>query len=132
YENKTYGFNLKAGISLSEELSFAPRYSLYRQEISLPAQLNNCTAPGGTNPVPGCYGDGEASLPVRIELAPGPVLVSLLGYSLAYSTLDNNKSPTSGLYAEFRQDFAGVGGDVNFIRSTADARYYFESFPAIV
>jgi outer membrane protein insertion porin family len=142
YDSKSYGFNLKAGIILSEELSFAPRYTLYRQEITLPAQLTNCVlspaalANGGLPPgvLPGdpCYSDGEASLPVRIELAQGPVLVSLLGYSLAYNTLDNNKNPTSGLYAEFRQDFAGVGGDVNFIRSTADARYYFESFPDVV
>ena len=41
-------------------------------------------------------------------------------------TLDNNKSPTSGLYAELKQDVAGVGGDVNFIRSTAEARTYYE------
>jgi outer membrane protein insertion porin family len=131
YESKSYGFTLKAGIGLSEEISFAPRYSLYRQEITLPSQLTNCTSTnqtGATN----CYTDGEASLPVRIELAQGPVMISLLGYTLAYNTLDNNKNPTSGLYAEFRQDFAGVGGDVNFIRSTADSRYYFETFPDIV
>ena len=135
YDSKSYGFNLKAGIALSEEVSFAPRYSLYRQEITLPAQLTNCAqSPAAPNVLPtdACYSDGEASLPVRIELAQGPVYVSMLGYSLAYNTLDNNKNPTSGLYAEFRQDFAGIGGDVNFIRSTADSRYYFEAFPDIV
>ncbi len=26
------------------------------------------------------------------------------------------------MLAEFKQDFAGVGGDVNFIRSTGDVR----------
>src|SRR5262249_38298023 len=80
-----------------------------------------------------CYTDpAEASLAVRKELAAGSVLVSMLGYSVAYSTLDNNKNPTSGLYAEFKQDFAGVGGDVNFIRSTADARSYYEVFSDVV
>jgi outer membrane protein insertion porin family len=59
-------------------------------------------------------------------------MVSLVGYSLAYSTLDNNKAPTSGLYAELKQDFAGVGGDVNFIRTTAEARNYHEVFPDII
>ena len=39
-----------------------------------------------------CYADGEASLAVRKELANGAVLVSLVGYTLAYNTLDNNKS----------------------------------------
>jgi outer membrane protein insertion porin family len=55
-----------------------------------------------------------------------------VGYTLAYSTLDNVRRPTSGLYAEFKQDFAGVGGDVNFIRSTAEARHYYEVAPDLV
>ena len=56
----------------------------------------------------------------------------MLGYSIAYNTLDNNRNPTSGLLAEFKQDFAGVGGDVNFIRSTAEARTYYEVFSDVV
>ena len=56
----------------------------------------------------------------------------MVGYTLAYSTLDNNKSPTSGLYAELKQDFAGVGGDVKFIRTQVDARTYYELFSDIV
>jgi outer membrane protein insertion porin family len=79
-----------------------------------------------------CYVNGESSLAVRKELTQGAVLVSMLGYTLAYNTLDNNKNPTSGLYAEFKQDFAGVGGDVNFIRSTIDTRTYYEMFSDIV
>ena len=58
--------------------------------------------------------------PVRKELAAGPVNVSLVGYTISYNTLDNNKLPTSGLFAELRQDFAGVGGDVNFIRTSVE------------
>ena len=58
--------------------------------------------------------------------------MSLVGYSLSYNTLDNNKSPTSGLYAEIKQDFAGVGGDVNFVRSTFETRNYYEVFSDIV
>ena len=93
YDITTYGTNLKLGFALTEELSFAPRYSIYRQEITLPDQYNNCKnpstapgsifsggTPGGYTPhtipvVPGdeCYADGEASLAVRKELANGPV-----------------------------------------------------------
>ena len=60
------------------------------------------------------------------------MLISMVGYTLAYNTLDNNKNPTAGIYAEFKQDFAGVGGDVNFIRTTADARSYYEMFSDVV
>jgi outer membrane protein insertion porin family len=106
------------------------RYSIYRQEITLPSQYNNCSLT--FTPAMGCYTDGEASLAVRSELANGPVLVSMPGYTLAYNTLDNNRNPTSGTLVEFKQDFAGVGGDVSFVRSTADARMYYEVFSDVV
>ena len=133
YSSTTAGIGLRAGFALSEELSFQARYSIYTQKITLPDILNNCQTIGvqtGFPVVPGnvCYADGEASLAVRRELANGSVLVSLPGYTLAYSTLDNNRNPTSGIYAELRQDFAGVGGDVNFIRTNADVRTYYELF----
>ena len=71
-----------------------------------------------------CYSDGEASLPVRKELASGSSLTSAIGYSLDYNTLDNNKNPTDGLLIDFKQDFAGVGGDVSYLKSAFDAKYY--------
>src|SRR5882757_2014934 len=71
-----------------------------------------------------CYSDGEASLPVRRELQSGKVLTSSVGYSLSYNTLDNNKNPTDGLLIDWKQDFAGVGGDVKYIKSAVDAKYY--------
>src|SRR3972149_6792804 len=134
YDSQTIGTNLRLGFALTEELALQPRYSIYQQKVSLPSQYNNCQTIGTIPVVPGdaCNADGEASLPIRMELAQGPVLVSLVGYTLAYNTLDNNKLPTSGFYAELKQDFAGVGGDVNFIRTTAETRTYYEVFPAVV
>ena len=149
YNTETIGTNLRLGFALSEELSFQPHYSIYRQEVTLPDAYNNCIStmtplfvptpagftthvPGAVTPADECFADGEASLPVRIELANGAVLTSLLGYTVAYNTLDNIKSPTSGLYASITQDVAGVGGDVNFIRTTADTRTYYEVLPDIV
>jgi len=150
YGTTSVGTNLRLGFALSEEIAFQPRYSIYRQDVTLPSTMNDCILSpnalinGGTgvnptieansnwNGVGGCYANGEAALPVRIALANGPVVVSLVGYSLAYNTLDNNKSPTSGLYAELKQDFAGVGGDVNFVRSTAETRTYYEVLPDVV
>jgi len=71
-----------------------------------------------------CYSDGEASLPVRKELQSGKTLTSSVGYSLNYNTLDNNKNPTDGLLIDWKQDFAGLGGDVKFIKSAVDVKYY--------
>src|SRR5262249_53253125 len=79
-----------------------------------------------------CFADGEASLAVRRELAQGAVNTSLLGYTLSYNTLDNNRNPTAGLFAELKQDFAGVGGDVQYIRTTGDVRSYYEVFSDVI
>ncbi|EIG63448.1 outer membrane protein assembly factor BamA [Bradyrhizobium canariense] len=143
YGTKTLGFSPRLGFSLREDLSLQVRYSIYRQEITLPSYLANCNNNVGSaafNPSPafanangidlsstnglGCYSDGEASLPVRKELANGKTLTSALGYSLSYNTLDNNKNPTDGLLVDFRQDFAGVGGDVSYLKTVVDAKYY--------
>ncbi|WP_025036551.1 outer membrane protein assembly factor BamA [Bradyrhizobium sp. DOA9] len=144
YGTKTLGFSPRLGFSLREDLSLQLRYSIYRQEITLPSYLANCNNVVGSsafNPSPafsaatgipldpstnglGCYNDGEASLPVRKELANGKTLTSALGYTLTYNTLDNNKNPTDGLLVDFRQDFAGVGGDVSYLKSVVDAKYY--------
>src|SRR6476469_2428333 len=156
YDSQTVGTNLRLGFALTEEIAFQPRYSFYQQKITLPNQYNNCQFSsnalinGGLGVTPaneangsdtnvlangpfgGCYADGEASLAIRKELAAGPVNVSLVGYTMSYNTLDNNKLPTSGLFAELRQDFAGVGGDVDFIRTSVETRKYYEVFSDVV
>ncbi len=147
YGTKTIGFSPRLGFGLREDLSLQLRYSIYQQEIQLPANLANCNnnpangllafnpspafAASQTPPIDlaatnglGCYFDGEASLPVRKELQAGKTLTSAVGYTLNYNTLDNNKNPTDGLIVDFKQDFAGVGGDVTYLKSAVDAKYY--------
>ncbi|MEA2922074.1 MAG: outer membrane protein insertion porin family [Bradyrhizobium sp.] len=152
YGTSTLGFSPRLGFALREDLSLQLRYSIYQQKLTLPNNLDNCNntqflADGVTpnpayNPSPafiasgmgpaspnntsalGCYADGEASLPVRKELAGGQTLTSSVGYSLNYNTLDNNKNPTDGLLIDFKQDFAGLGGDVSYLKSAVDGKYY--------
>ncbi|QPF93623.1 outer membrane protein assembly factor BamA [Bradyrhizobium commune] len=152
YGVTTLGFSPRLGFQLREDTSLQLRYSLYQQSITLASAYNNCNNNAANtslafNPTPayianvlggvdptnstssgvygyGCYGDGESSLPVRKELANGPTLTSAVGYTLNYNTLDNNKNPTDGLMIDFKQDFAGVGGDVTYLKTAADAKYY--------
>jgi outer membrane protein insertion porin family len=79
-----------------------------------------------------CLLYGQASLPIRMELANGTTLTSAVGYGLVYSTLDNNKSPTSGVNLNWGQDFAGVGGDVSYMRSIVDFHSYYEPVSDLV
>jgi len=151
YGTQTIGFSPRLGFALREDLTLQVRYSLYQQQITLPPSLDSCNnIVGGNgvlpfNPSPAfvaanggnamgavdasgvglfCYSAGQASLPVREELAGGPSLTSSVGYSLDYNTLDNNKNPTDGLFIDFKQDFAGLGGNVSYLKSAIDAKVY--------
>jgi outer membrane protein insertion porin family len=155
YGTESYGGSFKLGIALREDLALQLRYSIYTQRITLPNYLDDCNNlnpdfvntfaspqaiiaagaagvfyndPTGTT----CYTYGQASLPVRAELAAGTTLTSLAGYGLTYNTLDNNKSPTNGLLATFGQDFAGIGGDVAYMRSALDFHTYYEVIPDLI
>ncbi|WFU83620.1 outer membrane protein assembly factor BamA [Bradyrhizobium sp. CIAT3101] len=152
YSVTTLGFSPRLGFALREDLSLQLRYSLYQQTITLPTAYNNCnnnaantslafnptpayiqSVLGGADPTNstssgyygyGCYADGESSLPIRKELANGPTLTSAVGYTLTYNTLDNTKNPNDGLLVDFKQDFAGVGGDVTYLKTALDTKYY--------
>jgi outer membrane protein insertion porin family len=148
YGTNTIGFSPRLGFQIREDLSLQLRYSLYQQSITLPSTMDDCNnilgpsflptpayinqVLGGRDPtgnsqaglLPGCLVDGQSSLPVREELAQGPEWTSAVGYTLNYNTLDNNKNPTDGLLVAFKQDFAGVGGDVSYLKSTIDGKYY--------
>jgi outer membrane protein insertion porin family len=108
YGSDIYGATLQFGTPLTEQLGMQYRYAIYNQNITLnPAALT--AAP---------------SLPIRQAAAAGPAWVSAVGDTATYNTLDNTKSPTSGINAQLKQDLAGLGGDVKFLRTTADVRYY--------
>ena len=47
-------------------------------------------------------------------------LTSLIGYTFTWNNLNHPIEPTRGYEFRIDQDFAGLGGDVRFIRSTAE------------
>ena len=140
FGTRTIGGSVRFGIPLTDAINLQTKYSAYTQKITLPDVYNNCVLSpnafvnGGTGVLgtDACYADGEASLAIRKELAQGEVFVSLVGYGLSYNTLDSNRTPTSGLFVNLNQDVAGVGGDVNFIKTTGDIKYYQEVMPDVI
>lgn len=108
YGSNTYGATVQFGTPLTEQLGVQYRYSIYNQDVTLdPTTLT--AAP---------------SLPIQQAALAGPAWVSAIGSTVTYSTLDNNKNPTSGIKSQLSQDLAGLGGDVKFLRTTEDVRYY--------
>jgi outer membrane protein insertion porin family len=108
YGSDVYGATLSLGTPLTEQVGVQWRYSLSRQNVTLdPTSL--AAAP---------------SLPIQQAALAGPAWVSAVGDTVSYNTLDNTKNPTSGISSQLKQDLAGLGGDVNFLRTTEDVRYY--------
>lgn len=145
YNTLTAGGTLRAGIPITDELTVAPRYSIYSTYLSIPNDTkrpyNDCSnpilgvTPGPTgilaaSPLINCASNGEASIAIKAQQ--GTHITSLFGYTVAYSTLDNPKKPTDGIYAALNQDVAGAGGDSRFVRTTGEARYYKEILDNVV
>ncbi len=146
YNSWTTGATFRIGVPITNELTFQPNYSVYETSISVPntssQPYNDCgppfNGPGGSTifyqPGTGnvlastnsnCLTDGEASIAIKEQAAQGNVWTSLVGYSLIWDNVDSRKDPTSGYYANFHQDFAGLGGQSQFVRETLDGRYYY-------
>jgi outer membrane protein insertion porin family len=119
YEQISTGGQLRAGVPLTETLSLALRYGLSYDQVSLSEDLFFRTNPDGTREcdplVAGRY----------LCDAIGNRLTSTLGYSLVYDTLNNRLRPTGGMRALISQDFAGLGGDVHYLRTRINAARYW-------
>jgi len=110
-----FGFTLPLR---EEELRLRLFYKIFQEKNTDP----NNTSTGVTN-----CNTADLSLAVCDSL--GEYITSLAGYRFIYNTLNRNLNPTDGFYAAFGQEFAGIGGDSTYIKSTAEARAYTELLP---
>jgi outer membrane protein insertion porin family len=114
YDYETTGGSLLFGFPITENFSVQTGYQLEVQDISV--DTGDC--------------DGVApDISLAICTATGQTIISSVLYSLVYDSLDNRRDPHDGIYAKFTQEFAGVGGDVTFLRTTGSAAYYREIMP---
>lgn len=103
FSSRETGGGLRLGIPLANDWSLQPRYTFTHQEIF----------------------DVQEDASATIKAAPSESNVSAVGYTLAYDGRNHPKSPTQGIYLSVSQDLAGVGGDVNYVRSIGVARAYY-------
>ena len=108
YDSTFYGAKVAVGTPLNDQLGMQWNYAIYNQGLTLDPAV------------------GTASLPIQQAAQAGPMWVSSVGTGVTYSTLDNAKSPTDGIRAQFNNEFAGLGGAAKFARTTDDVRYYHE------
>jgi outer membrane protein insertion porin family len=115
------GGGLRLGFPVTEYLTAGLRYTLQLDDVTLDrAQFfTPPDGPEGTLP-PECD-PLKAGRYLCDEI--GRRLTSLLGYSVAYDDTDGIR-PTRGQRLTFSQDFAGLGGDVRYVRTRGDATKY--------
>tara|TARA_R110000782_G_scaffold78276_4_gene155091 strand:+ start:31292 stop:33907 length:2616 start_codon:yes stop_codon:yes gene_type:complete len=113
YEQTTTGFQIRAGVPLTEYTSMALRYSLNYDDVGLD---NQYFTNGACDPLlAGRY----------LCEAIGKRTTSSIGYSFIYDTRDNRIRPTRGNNLVLSQDFAGLGGSVKYVRSRLNAGKWF-------
>jgi outer membrane protein insertion porin family len=119
YENQTTGFSLRAGTPLSEYLTVIGRYTLNFEDVSLGDQY--FSDPDG---------DGIETCDPLIAGrylcdALGKRTSSILGASLVWDNLNNRIRPSRGHRIVGNVDFAGLGGNVKYLRGRVNAAKYW-------
>ena len=105
FDSDTIGGGLRLGLPITDNLTVKLNYQLSQQTIS------------------------STKASTALYFPDGDTLTSAAGYGIDFSTLDSRTDPHDGFLLTFNQSFAGLGGDVNHIRSTGEARYFREIIP---
>jgi outer membrane protein insertion porin family len=103
FSSETTLGRLRASAPLTDNLRLGVNYTIKNEDLS----------------------SNSASIAVQDAVSRSPFLTSSVGYSLTYSVLDSFRTPREGVYARIDQDFAGVGGDAQYIRTTGRAVGYY-------
>ena len=117
YKTTTYGVTLRANFPLSIDSRGAIRYTLRQDEIEISQGLCAST----TN------ADGTVNPPLYSTAfckQVGTFLTSLVGYGARIDRRNDYLNPTRGWYVDLNQDVAGLGGDVNFVRTDLETGWF--------
>ncbi|MBB2970701.1 outer membrane protein assembly factor BamA [Mesorhizobium sp. RMAD-H1] len=116
YDVEQTGGTIRFGLPITDNFSAGIAYNYVQEKYDLDGDM--------IDPVTG-EGDPNLIAPAIIEAAEeSPWIKSSISYSLTYNSIDDVKNPHDGIFARFAQEYAGVGGDANYLKSTFKASYY--------
>jgi outer membrane protein insertion porin family len=114
YQQVSTGFQLVAGLPLTEYWTLSGRYYLAKDNVTLDQST--------------FYTNGQCD-PLKAGRyyceAVGNRLTSLVGLSLIYDSLNSRLRPTRGHRVSVGVDAAGLGGDVHYLRGRVDGAKYW-------
>ncbi len=115
YEQISTGFQIRAAVPLTEYWSATARYGLSYDQVTLDADTY--------------YTNGACDPAVAGQYlcdAVGNRWTSSIGYSLVFDSTNSRTRPSKGSKFSVSQDFAGLGGDTRYLRSTANYSKYVD------
>ena len=116
YDYRSTGGGLRISYPLNGYTLLSTRYFLKSDEIIVPTGF--CSTGAG----------GSSALCDQI----GSFINSSAGYTLLVDRRNDPVRPTRGWTGTIRQDFAGIGGDVNYVKSEAEVSAYWGITPSWV
>jgi outer membrane protein insertion porin family len=133
YDQSTTGFQVRAGVPLTEYWSLALRYGLNLDSVSL--NKNTFYSPYRTDSEGNSVLDPTGTLRCDPLLAGrylcdaiGDRTTSSIGYSLVFDNLNDRIRPTRGRRLVLSQDLAGLGGSVRYVRTRGEGHQYWNIY----
>ncbi len=123
FENQSTGGGLRIGFPTSERTSLGITYSLVQDDTSIARALVDHDNNVNTAAVDQCS-TLNPSRPLLCDQE-GTFLTSLLGYTVNWDGRNQPTRATRGFDLQFRQDIAGLGGEVNFLRTEVEGGVYY-------
>jgi outer membrane protein insertion porin family len=123
YSQVSTGGGARVGFPLTEFVNVGGRYSFILDKISLDKGTFYTDPDGATGPLGPECDPVKAGRYLCDEI--GSRVTSMIGYSLVHDDTDGIR-PTRGQRISLSQDFAGLGGNVKYLRSRGSATKYME------
>lgn len=124
YKSDKFGGSLRVAYPLSESIWMTNYYTFSRDHMSdvvntaSAAIKEACGWGGGTN---NYFTNGSDTGSCQ----KGAYYTSLVGTSISWDQRNHPKNPTKGVFFQVAGDIAGLGGDVQYFRLSAEGRGYY-------
>jgi outer membrane protein insertion porin family len=118
FQNSIASIGGRALFPLSQTDSIGLRYTLRSDDLKLDESVTDCST--------------NAFFRSTLCDQQGSQLTSQFGYTLSMNRTNDILEPTRGYRLTFEQDIAGLGGDVNYLRSEVTGAWFHGLWPQIV
>ena len=108
YRSASTGAAVRLGFPLTQYLAISTRYNIHADDVIVDSSF--CGPTPFVSPI--------------LCSERGTSFTSALGYTLRWDRRNDVQNPTRGFYTQISQDFAGVGGSVNYLKTEGEVGWY--------